>query len=91
MTLAIIGVLLGSLLGLRFKVLVLIPAIMLSLLSLALSGMVTGHTVSAEGLTFAAVGINVGYVAITVLRLAALPALRSRNLPTPVLSKSASV
>lgn len=90
MTLAIIGVLFGALLGLRFKVLVLVPAVMLSLLCLALFGLTTGQTVSAEGLTLAAVGINFGYFAITVLRLAALPAFRSRSLTAPVLSKSAS-
>lgn len=90
MTLAIIGMLFGALLGLRFKVLVLVPAVMLSLLCLVLFEMATGQTVSAEGLTLAAVGINFGYFAITVLRVAALPAFRSRNLAAPVLSKSAS-
>jgi hypothetical protein len=90
MTLAIIGVLFGALLGLRCKVLALVPAIMLSVLCLVLFGLTTGQTVSAEGLTLAVVAINFGYFAITVLRLAALPALRSRSLAAPVLSKSAS-
>ena len=89
MMLSIIGVLFGALLGLRFKVLVLVPAVILSLLCLALFGIASGQTVSPEGLTLAAVGINFGYFAITVLRLVVLPALRSRSMAAPALSKSA--
>lgn len=87
MTLAIIGVLFGALLGLRFKVLALVPAIMFSVLCLVVFALTTGQPVSAQGLTLAAVAINFGYFAITVFRLAALPALRSRSLAAPVLSK----
>jgi len=69
------GVIIGILLGLRFKVLVLVPASVLATVVIILSG--SGHELSTIILTLVGtvVSLQMGYIAGSVLRSLARPYL----------------
>jgi hypothetical protein len=70
MTLALIGFLIGAALGMRFKVLIVIPAIGLALLGTAGVGIARGDSIGSVGLRMVLIAttLQLGYVAGVVLR-----------------------
>jgi hypothetical protein len=88
--LTIIGLMLGAVLGARFKVLVLVPVTLAGIVFIALFGLVTGMNVSALAFVSGVLGLNLGYLGTTTIRFVMAPALRLRGAPAPAtLSKSA--
>jgi len=88
--LTIIGLMLGAVLGARFKVLVLLPATLVGIVFIALISLATGLNISPMAVVLAAVGLDVGYLGMTISRFVIVPALRLRGVAAPArLSKSA--
>ena len=73
----VMGAIIGMLLGLRFRVLVLVPAILLATVVIILSG--SGHKLSVIVLTLVGtvVSLQLGYITGSILRLLARSYLRS--------------
>jgi len=71
------GAAIGLLLGLRFRVLVLVPAILLATVVIILSG--SGHKLSVIVLTLVGtvVSLQLGYITGSILRLSARSYLQS--------------
>jgi hypothetical protein len=84
----ITGAIIGIILGLRFKVLVLLPASVLATVVIIISG--SGHSLSTIVLTLVGtvVSLQVGYIAGSVLRFLARTYLPTRTTVRPHSYKS---
>jgi predicted membrane channel-forming protein YqfA (hemolysin III family) len=84
----IVGLLVGMLLGLRFKVFVLVPFILIA----ACATIATGHGVKAIALAILATAmlLQIGYILGLVVRVWAAPYLWRRRISRSQLSKSKS-
>src|SRR5262249_14247450 len=82
----VIGMLLGTLLGLRFKVLVLVPVILIAACAIIATG--SGLTAIALAILATVVLLRVGYALGLVVRILAAQYLWARNIPRYPFSKS---
>lgn len=90
MDFSIAGLLLGACLGLRFKVLALVPVTLAGMALLALLSFLPNSNVSGMVYVAAVIALNAGYLAMTIVRFAISPALRLRGLASsPALSEPA--
>jgi hypothetical protein len=88
--LTIIGLMLGAILGLRFRVLVLVPVTLFGIVGIALVSLAAGLNISWMAVALATLGLDLGYLGMTAMRFVIVPAQRLRGAPAPAtLSKSA--
>jgi hypothetical protein len=76
-----IGAIAGLMLGLRFKVLILVPAILLATAAITVTGIVSGYEVKAVALTVfgTAASLQIGYIAGYILYVVVLALLPART------------
>lgn len=80
MLFSIAGLLLGCYLGLRFKVLVLVPVTLASLPLLSLLSFIPSLNISGMVFVASVVALNAGYLTATIVRFIVSPVLGLRSL-----------
>jgi hypothetical protein len=76
--LAIISLIVGAALGLRFKVLILLPAILAGLLGAAMSSILIGSGDWLPAMILTTIGLQLGYVGASATLIVIKPAHRPR-------------
>jgi hypothetical protein len=81
MLLLLLAILVGAVLGMRFRVLVLIPAIGLTVATILAAGMIRGESVASFAITaiLAGSGLQIGYLAGAIARYATAPGRTGRR------------
>jgi hypothetical protein len=87
--LAIISLLAGAVLGLHFKVLILVPATLAGLIGAALSSSLLGTGGWMVAMILITVGLEVGYLGVTATRLIIVPAPHQKPAAEPTITDPA--
>ena len=79
-----IGAIAGIMLGLRFKILILVPAILLATAAITVTGIVSGYEAKPVALTVfgTATSLQIGYIAGCILDVVVLALLPARTATT---------